>query len=66
LLERQQINLARKMKELTAIIEKAEEGGYFSYCPEVKGANGQGETIEDCCNDLKLAIKLIFEDLLRS
>lgn len=51
------------MKTLTAIIEKAEEGGYFAYCPEVKGANGQGETIEDCCEDLKLAIQLIAEEL---
>jgi predicted RNase H-like HicB family nuclease len=51
------------MKNLTAIIEKAEEGGYFAYCPEVTGANGQGETIEECCEDLKLAIQLIFEEL---
>ncbi|MFZ4556945.1 MAG: type II toxin-antitoxin system HicB family antitoxin, partial [Pseudanabaena sp.] len=36
------------MKNLTAIIEQAEEGGYFAYCPEVSGANGQGETIEEC------------------
>ena len=35
------------MKNLTAIIEQAEEGGYFAYCPEVSGANGQGESIED-------------------
>jgi predicted RNase H-like HicB family nuclease len=51
------------MKSLKAIIEQAEEGGYFAYCPEVAGANGQGENIEDCCKDLQLAIELIFEDL---
>jgi predicted RNase H-like HicB family nuclease len=51
------------MKSLTAIIEQAEEGGYFAYCPEVAGANGQGENIEDCYKDLQLAIELIFEDL---
>ncbi len=50
------------MRTFTAIIEKAEEGGYFAYCPEVKGANGQGETVEECCEDLKLAIQLIFEE----
>ncbi len=33
--------------EFTAIIEKAPEGGYWSICPEVPGANGQGETIEE-------------------
>lgn len=47
------------MKTFTAIIEKAEEGGYFAYCPEVQGANGQGKTIEECCEDLKLAIQLV-------
>lgn len=34
--------------EFTAIIEIASEGGYFAYCPEIAGANGQGETIEGC------------------
>ncbi len=51
------------MRTFTAIIEKAEEGGYFAYCPEVQGANGQGETIEECCEDLKLAIQLVLEEL---
>ncbi len=51
------------MKTLTAIIEQAEEGGYFAYCPEVAGANGQGEMIEECCEDLRLAIELVLEEL---
>lgn len=51
------------MKSLTAIIEPAEEGGYFAYCPEVAGANGQGETIEECYEDLRLAIELVLEEL---
>jgi predicted RNase H-like HicB family nuclease len=33
--------------EFTAIIEAAPEGGYWAICPEVPGANGQGETIEE-------------------
>ena len=33
--------------EFTAIIEAAEEGGYIAYYPEVTGANGQGETVEE-------------------
>jgi predicted RNase H-like HicB family nuclease len=48
--------------EFTAIIEAAPEGGYFAYCPEISGANGQGETIEDCRNELIEAIALILED----
>jgi predicted RNase H-like HicB family nuclease len=51
------------MRTFTAVIEKAEEGGYFAYCPEVKGVNGQGETIEECCEDLKVALQLVFEEL---
>jgi predicted RNase H-like HicB family nuclease len=51
------------MENLTAIIEQSEEGGYFSYCHEVSGANGQGETIDECFEDLQLAIQFIFEEL---
>lgn len=48
--------------EFTAIIEPAEEGGYWAICPEVPGANGQGETIEETKLSLKNAIELIFAD----
>lgn len=48
--------------EFTAIIEAAPEGGYWAICPEVPGANGQGESIEEAKNNLRDAIKLIFED----
>ncbi len=48
--------------ELKAIIEKAPEGGYWAICPEIFGANGQGETIEEAESNLRGAIQLIFED----
>jgi predicted RNase H-like HicB family nuclease len=48
--------------ELTAIIEAATEGGYWAICPEVPGANGQGETIAEAKESLKSAIQLILED----
>ena len=48
--------------EFTAIIEAAPEGGYWAICPEVPGANGQGETVEEAKNDLRQAIELILED----
>jgi predicted RNase H-like HicB family nuclease len=50
--------------ELTAIIEKAPEGGYWAICPEIPGANGQGNTVEDAKNNLREAIELILEDRL--
>ena len=48
--------------EFTAIIEASPEGGYWAICPEVPGANGQGETIEETKNSLREAIQLILED----
>jgi predicted RNase H-like HicB family nuclease len=48
--------------EFTAIIEAAPEGGFWAICPEVPGANGQGETIEEAKDSLRQAIELILED----
>ena len=48
--------------DFTAIIEPAPEGGYWAICPEVPGANRQGETIEEAKNSLRQAIELILED----
>ena len=47
--------------EFTAIIEPAAEGGFWAYCPEVPGANGQGETLEEVRRDLAEAITLMLE-----
>lgn len=48
--------------EFTAIIEVAPEGGFWAICPEVPGANGQGQTIEETKDSLRQAIELILED----
>ncbi len=48
--------------EFTAIIEVSPEGGFWAICPEVPGANGQGETIEETKDNLRQAIELILED----
>ena len=48
--------------EFTAVIEEADEGGYFAYCPEVPEANGQGETKEETLNSLREAITLVLEE----
>ena len=49
------------LAHFTGIFEK-DEKFYIGYCPEVPGANGQGETIEECRESLKEAIKLILQD----
>jgi predicted RNase H-like HicB family nuclease len=48
--------------EFTAIIEAAPEGGYWAMCPEIPGANGQGETVDEAKESLKAAIELLLED----
>lgn len=48
--------------EFTAIIEAAPEGGFWAMCPEIPGANGQGETVDEAKQSLKAAIELILED----
>jgi len=51
------------LSRFTAIYEKGEKY-YIGYCPEVPGANGQGETIEECRESLTEAIRLILQDRL--
>ncbi|MCW1915363.1 type II toxin-antitoxin system HicB family antitoxin [Luteolibacter sp. GHJ8] len=45
----------------TAVIEAAEEGGFWAYCPEIAGANGQGDTQEEAEATLNQAIQLLLE-----
>ena len=51
------------MKTFTAILHRGEpdEGGYWATCLEVPGANGQGETREECLCSLGAAVKEMLE-----
>ena len=51
------------MRQFTAVIHRAEpvEGGFWATCLEVPGANGQGETKEECLQNLREAIQLMLE-----
>jgi len=51
------------MREVTAILHRGEpdEGGFWATCLEVPGANGQGETKEECLHSLTEAVHLILE-----
>jgi predicted RNase H-like HicB family nuclease len=47
--------------EFTAIVER--DGDWFiAYCPEIPGANGQGNSIPESLHSLAEAIALILED----
>ena len=47
--------------EFTAIVER-DDSWFVAYCPEIPGANGQGQTKEECLDNLKAAIELILQD----
>jgi predicted RNase H-like HicB family nuclease len=51
------------MRQFTAVIHRGEagEGGFWATCLEVPGANGQGETREECLENLREAVKLMLE-----
>ncbi len=53
------IGAATMQKQLTAIIER-EEDGYVSLCPELDIAS-QGKTIEEARQNLREALELFFE-----
>ena len=47
--------------EFTAIFER-DGDWHIAYCPEIPGANGQGQTKEEARQNLADAIALILED----
>ena len=47
--------------KLTAIYEKADEGGFIGYVAEFPGASTQGETMEETRANLKEAVSLLLE-----
>ena len=51
------------MRTLTAIVHcgEPEEGGFWATCLEVPGANGQGDTKEECLASLKEAVQILLE-----
>ena len=51
------------MRQFTAIVHRGEpsEGGFWATCLEVPGANGQGETKDECLQNLKEAIQLLLD-----
>ena len=55
--------MVSRMKHFTAIVHRGEpgEGGYWATCLEVPGANGQGESREDCLKNVAEAIRLMME-----
>jgi predicted RNase H-like HicB family nuclease len=49
-------------RKASVLIEK-DEHGYYAWCPELKGCQSQGATIEDALANIREAIELYLETL---
>jgi predicted RNase H-like HicB family nuclease len=47
--------------KLTAVFQKASEGGYIAFVEELPGANTQGETLDEARHNLVEAIEMALE-----
>ena len=49
-------------RKASVVIEK-DEHGFYAWCPELKGCQSQGDTIEETLANIKEAIELYLETL---
>jgi predicted RNase H-like HicB family nuclease len=50
------------VRKASVVIEK-DEHGFYAWCPELKGCQSQGETLEEAMANIKEAIELYLETL---
>jgi len=48
--------------KVSIVIEK-DEYGYYAYCPELEGAQSQGDSLEEVMANIKEAVELYLETL---
>jgi predicted RNase H-like HicB family nuclease len=49
-------------RKASVVIEK-DEHGFYAWCPELKGCQSQGDSLEDAVANIKEAIELYLETL---
>jgi len=49
-------------RKATVVIEK-DQHGFYAWCPELKGCQSQGNTLEETVANIKEAIELYLETL---
>lgn len=54
-----------KRYRLSVVIEK-DAYGYFAFCPELQGCYTQGDNYEEALENIKDAIRLHLEDIIKS
>ncbi len=46
-----------------SVVIEHDEHGYYAWCPELKGCQSQGETVEETLSNIREAIALYLETL---
>ena len=49
-------------RKASVVIEK-DEHGFYAWCPELRGCQSQGDTLEETISNIKEAIELYLETL---
>ncbi len=50
------------MRKVSVVIEK-DEYGFYAWCPELRGCQSQGDTLEEAVANIREAIELYLETL---
>ncbi len=56
-------NYRGNMDRKTSVIIEKDEQGFYAWCPELKGCQSQGDTLEQAIANIKEAIDLYLEVL---
>ncbi len=51
-------------RKASVVVEK-DEHGFYTWCPELRGCQSQGDTLEEAIANIKEAIELYLETLSR-
>lgn len=51
------------MARKASVVIESDEHGYYAWCPELKGCQSQGATLEQAIANIKEAIELYLETL---
>ena len=54
--------MSRMIRKASVVIEK-DERGYYAWCPELKGCQSQGDTVEEAMANIREAVELYLETL---
>ena len=50
------------VRKASVVIEK-DENGFYAWCPELKGCQSQGDTLDEAMTNIREAIELYLETL---